>query len=145
MPDGRRPQNAAVRAEPRGVGTFGTRDPLAREVKLLGALLGQVIVEQHGSDALDLVERVRRQTIAIRRGGSDADRERLAADLASVSLGEAELLIRAFSLYFQLTNLAEEKQRVRQLRIRERRSGPVIDESVAAAVADLRRRRMSDG
>src|SRR4051794_41553344 len=86
--------NAAVRAEPRGVGTFGARDPLAREVKLLGALLGQVIVEQHGSDALDLVERVRRQTIAIRRGGSDADRERLAADLASVSLDEAELLIR---------------------------------------------------
>src|SRR3954453_10342145 len=139
--------NAAVRAEPRGVGTFGARDPLAREVKLLGALLGQVIVEQHGSDALDLVERVRRQTIAIRRGGSDADRERLAADLASVSLDEAELLIRAFSLYFQLTNLAEEKQRVRQLRIRERRSGPAgpaIDESVAAAVNDLRRRRMSD-
>ena len=61
--------NAAVRAEPRGVGTFGARDPLAREVKLLGALLGQVIVEQEGADALDLVEQVRRATIAIRRGG----------------------------------------------------------------------------
>src|SRR3954454_2500986 len=127
-----------------GLARSARGDPLAREVKLLGALLGQVIVEQDGSDALDLVERVRRQTIAIRRGGSDDDRERLSADLAALSLDEAELLIRAFSLYFQLTNLAEEKQRVRQLRIRERRSGPAIDESVAAAVNDLRRRRMSD-
>ncbi len=135
--------NAAVRAEPRGVGTFGARDPLAREVKLLGALLGQVIVEQEGGDALDLVERVRRATIAIRHNGSDTDREHLTADLAGVSLRQAEVLIRSFSLYFQLTNLAEEKQRVRSLRLRERRARGQVDESVGAAVRDLRRRRMS--
>ena len=135
--------NAAVRAEPPGIGTFGARDPLAREVKLLGALLGQIIVEQEGVDALELVEKVRRATIAIRRGGSEVDRERLTAEISDVSLRQAEVLIRAFSLYFQLTNLAEEKQRVRQLRIRERRGGGAVDESVGAAVRDLRRRRMS--
>ncbi len=37
--------NAAVRAEPAGIGSSGARDPLAREVKLLGALLGQIIAE----------------------------------------------------------------------------------------------------
>ena len=133
-----------MRAEPRGVGTFGTRDPLAREVKLLGALLGQVIVEQEGETALDLVEEVRRATIGIRRGGTVADRERLAADLADVGLRDAEVLIRAFSLYFQLTNLAEEKQRVRQLRLRQRNSAPErIDESPAAAVGELERRGLS--
>ena len=139
-----RSANAAVRAEPAGVGTFGARDPLAREVKLLGALLGQVIVEQEGERALDLVESVRRETIAIRRGHAEADRERLAANLARVSLRDAEVLIRAFSLYFQLTNLAEEKQRVRQLRIRER-SSPyrAVAESPAAAIDELRRRRVS--
>ena len=140
---GVRSNNAAVRAEPRGVGTFGARDPLAREVKLLGALLGQVIVEQEGGDALDLVEKVRRATIAIRRGGTNTDRERLTADLAGVSLRQAEVLIRAFSLYFQLTNLAEEKQRVRQLRLRERRTRGVVDELVGAAMRDLRRRRVT--
>jgi phosphoenolpyruvate carboxylase len=135
-----------VRAEPRGVGTFGARDPLAREVKLLGALLGQVIVEQEGESALDLVEEVRRATIGIRRGGTDADRERLAADLADVSLRDAEVLIRAFSLYFQLTNLAEEKQRVRQLRLRERRSpAAAVAESPAAAIDELSRRGLSRG
>ncbi len=39
---------SARRAEPRSIGSAGARDPLAREVKLLGALLGQVIVEQEG-------------------------------------------------------------------------------------------------
>ena len=63
--------------------------------------------------------------------------------LRSVSLRQAEVLIRAFSLYFQLTNLAEEKQRVRQLRLRERRAGGVVDESVAAAMRDLRKRHVS--
>ena len=135
-----------MRAEPRGVGTFGARDPLAREVKLLGALLGQVIVEQEGESALDLVEEVRRATIGIRRGGTDAERERLAADLADVSLRDAEVLIRAFSLYFQLTNLAEEKQRVRQLRLRERRSpAAAVAESPAAAIDELERRGLSRG
>src|SRR5207249_2018938 len=57
--------NAAVRAEPGGIGTAGARDPLRREVKLLGSLLGQVIAEQSGPDLLDLVERIRRKTIAI--------------------------------------------------------------------------------
>jgi phosphoenolpyruvate carboxylase len=133
--------NAALRAEPRGVGTSGARDPLAREVKLLGALLGQVIVEQEGTDALDLVERIRRATIRLRRGAgaSRAEREPLTTDLADVDPQQAEVLIRAFSLYFQLTNLAEEKHRVRTLRQRARRARQGrVDESVVEAVAEMR-------
>ena len=134
-------ENPAARAEPRGIGTSRARDPLAREVKLLGALLGQVIVEQQGLPALELVERMRRQTIAVRReGGGVAQRRRLSALLDEIDLPAAEVLIRAFSLYFQLTNLAEEKQRIRRLRQRQRRSGKgVIDESLAEAVLSLRR------
>ena len=44
------------RAEPRSIGTSGTANVLAREVRLLGALLGQVIVEQAGTEVFDLVE-----------------------------------------------------------------------------------------
>ena len=131
-----RTHNAATRAEPRGIGTAGARDPLAREVKLLGSLLGQVIVEQDGAAALELVERVRRMTIELRRDPSSAaTRDRLADIVAGLDETRALTLIRAFSLYFQLTNLAEEKQRVRSLRRRSRRE--VIDESVAAAITRL--------
>ena len=131
--------NPAQRAEPRSVGSAGARDPLAREVKLLGALLGQVIVEQEGEAALDMVERVRRATIDIRRGHhARARRARLQSVLEALDPSAIELLIRAFSIYFQLTNLAEEKQRSRRLRQRQRRRADgAIAESIGAAVAEL--------
>ncbi len=138
--------NPAVRAEPRSIGTAHARDPLAREVKLLGALLGQVIVEQAGESALELVEQIRRATIAVRRGGGGAaQRRRLSNLLETVDLPAAETLIRSFSLYFQLTNLAEEKQRIRRLRQRQRQSPRgVIDESLGEAVLRLRRQGIAD-
>ena len=131
--------NAAVRAEPKGVGTAGAKDPLAREVKLLGSLLGQVIIEQEGLQAFELVERVRREAISRRRSGSGTANQALEQELATLDLRQAAVLIRAFSLYFQLTNLAEENHRVRTLRDRARkRPDGQVDESVAAAVAQMR-------
>ncbi|HUG47281.1 MAG TPA: phosphoenolpyruvate carboxylase [Candidatus Limnocylindria bacterium] len=139
-------QNPAARAEPRGIGTSQARDPLAREVKLLGSLLGQVIVEQEGLPALELVERVRKATIAARRDARVVARRReLSALLDEVDLPAAAILIRAFSLYFQLTNLAEEKQRIRRLRQRQRRAPRgVIGESLGEAVLGLRRGGLAD-
>jgi phosphoenolpyruvate carboxylase len=131
--------NPAVRGEPRGIGTAGARDPLAREVRLLGALLGQVIVEQEGPDLLDLVERVRRRAIALRRADDPVERGRLSADLDDLDLPRAEALIRSFGLYFQLVNVAEERHRVRTLRRRERAArGGILDDSVAEAVLQIR-------
>ena len=132
--------NAAVRAEPGGIGSSRARDPLAHEVRLLGALLGQVIVEQAGEPAFELVERVRRAAIAVRRGDDPGAETRLAAALENLDLDDAELVGRAFTRYFQLVNLAEERHRVRTLRRRARQSrsgGP--PDSVTAAVATLRR------
>jgi phosphoenolpyruvate carboxylase len=135
--------NAAVRAEPRGIGTARARDALAREVKLLGALLGQVIVEQEGEELLDLVERIRRGAIALRRTGAAEQRRALAAALDTVDPRRAEVLIRAFALYFQLANLAEEKERVRRLRRRARRSThAIVDGSIVDALDRLRRARV---
>ena len=141
-----RRRNPAVRAEPGSIGTAGARDPIAREIKLLGALLGQVIVEQVGQDFLDLVERVRRRTIALRQADDPVERAHLAAELDGLDLARTEDLIRSFSLYFQLANLAEERQRVRTLR-RRARSAPlgVLDESAAEAVHRLWRSGRDSG
>ena len=136
--------NAAVRAEPRSVGSAGARDPLAREVRLLGALLGQVLAEQEGAAALELVERVRERTIALRRDGDPTIRAALDAELAGLGTGEIAILARAFSTYFQLVNLAEEKERVRQLRRRARAAGRApLDDSLGEAVSLLRRAGLS--
>ena len=131
------------RAEPAGIGSAGARDPLAREVRLLGALLGQVIIEQAGLDDYDAVERIRRRAIALRGGDDPLERDRQAADLDALDLGRTEAVVSAFSLYFQLVNLAEARGRVRTLRRRERaaRDG-LLDDSLAEAVA--RRRGAGD-
>jgi phosphoenolpyruvate carboxylase len=132
--------SAAVAAEPGGIGTAGARDPLAVEVRLLGALLGQVIAEQAGPELFALVERVRRRTIALRRDDDPVERAKLDDDLRGLDLGAAEAVIGAFALYFGLVNLAEARGRVRALRRRERaaRDG-VLDDSVADAIRRLRR------
>ncbi len=134
----------AVAAEPPGPGIGRARDPLAREVRLLGALLGQVIAEQAGPDLFATVERIRRRTIVLRRGDPDSrfepdvERERLTADVAGLDVAQAASVAKAFTLYFQLVNLAEERHRIRTLRSRARRArGGAIDDSIGEAVARL--------
>jgi phosphoenolpyruvate carboxylase len=143
--------NEAVRAEPAGFGTGRSRDPLALEIRLLGSLLGQVIAEQEGRPLLDLVERIRRTTIRLRRADDPPLRAALVAELAALDPDRAEVVIRAFGLYFRLVNLAEERELVREgrradrarlgARARRRAGGasPTPDESLEAAVDWLRK------
>ncbi len=135
-----RAASSARRAEPRGIGSAGARDSLAREVKLVGALLGQVIVEQEDEPLFELVEQLRRT--AIRRRASD-DHAPLDAGsvLADRPLDELLAVARAFTAYFLLINLAEEKHRVRTLRKRERAG--VLPESIADALAQLERSELT--
>ncbi len=90
---------------------------LAREVRLLGALLGEIIVEQAGEEVFELVEATRQHAIAARR--RDAD-ERVAFDVLPVDAATLEGVVRAFGLYFQLINLAEARDRVRRATRRAR-------------------------
>jgi len=112
---------------------------MRRDVRLLGDLLGEVLHESGGQDLLDDVERLRRAVISARHDadGEDAHGE-IAALVASWPLDRAEAVAHAFTVYFHLANLAEERQRIRTLRERDTVSPPPR-ESLAAAVAGLRR------
>lgn len=136
---------APDRAEPAGIGSAGARDPQAREVRLLGALLGQVIIEQAGVATYDTVERIRRRAIGLRRADDPAERVRGAQDLDALDLAGTEAVVAAFSTYFQLVNLAEARGRIRTLRRRERaaRHG-LLAGSVADALDRLRREGHDD-
>ena len=110
---------------------------MRRDVRLLGSLLGDVLRESGGQGLLDDVERLRRAVIRARHGtaGEDAHGE-IAALVASWPLERAEAVAHAFTVYFHLANLAEERQRIRTLR--ERDTGSPTPESLAAAVASIR-------
>jgi phosphoenolpyruvate carboxylase len=85
---------------------------LSDNVQLLGRTLGQVLSEQEGPGFLALVEQVRAQVRQVRAGEDD---EPLRGVLAGADRECAEDLVRAFTLYFQLVNRAEEHERVRRL------------------------------
>jgi phosphoenolpyruvate carboxylase len=111
---------------------------MRRDVRLLGDVLGEVVRESAGPELLADVEQLRHAVIAARRGGAGADRasDDIAALVASWNVTRAELVARAFAVYFHLANLAEEHQRIRNLRERDTGAEPVR-ESLAAAVAEL--------
>jgi phosphoenolpyruvate carboxylase len=107
---------------------------LRREVRLLGEVLGQVLAEYAGDKLLEDVEQLRRTVIAARE--SEEDDGAAAHLVASWSIERAEQVARAFTCYFQLVNLAEERHRARAIRERDRGHTP-ISESLAEAVAEI--------
>ena len=100
-----------------------TAAPLRRDVRLLGTLLGAVLVEQEGEWLLELVEQVRRASQKARREGAVADVDQ------SLPAHEQALVLRAFGLWFQLANLAEQLHRLRRRRD-DARHGRVPPESL---------------
>src|SRR5215211_7324970 len=95
---------------------------LRRDIRELGVLLGRTLVRQEGPELLDLVERVRN---LIR-----TDRSAAAALLAGVDPGAAIRLVRAFTSYFHLANIAEQVHRGRELAAIRARRGTWLSQAV---------------
>ena len=111
---------------------------LSEDIHLLGDILGQVIRRQAGVELFELVEGIRALAKARRMDASPEIDARLEQIVNGLSVDKAELLSRAFANYFELVNLAEEQNRVRVLRDRERKAHPQpLKESITAAIADL--------
>jgi phosphoenolpyruvate carboxylase len=91
-------------------------DALRRDIRLLGGILGRVIVEQEGQELLDEEERIRIVSRAARRSHDAALREELAAEIRALPLERQAGVLRAFGIYFQLANLAEQHHRMRRRR-----------------------------
>ena len=91
---------------------------LRSDIRMLGELLGETLVRHHGTELLDLVERVRAATRT-----PDAAVE---AALADLDLDRATALARAFSTYFNLANIAEQVHRGRALAQERRDTGGVL-------------------
>src|SRR5277367_5107797 len=109
-----------------GTGDEHTKElPLRRDVRSLGMLLGRVMVEQSGQQLLDAVEQLRRLLISHReqprtRGASTDSEDSQMAEarriVEGLAVSDAYRVTKAFSIYFELTNLAETNHRKRRRR-----------------------------
>ena len=107
---------------------------LSQDIHTLGSWLGVIIQEQSGMAAYDLVEEIRAMSKA-RRSGDSAAAFQLADRLENLPLDSKRVLIKAFSNYFQLINIAEDLQRIRVIRQREAKG--TLRESIVNAIRAL--------
>jgi phosphoenolpyruvate carboxylase len=118
-------------------------DLLRRDVRLLGDMLGGVILDVEGREAFELVEEIRRLARERRTGRQAAETE-LDERIATLDDRQASIVARAFSVFFDLVNIAEDRHRVRVLRERERDRDPLpLKESLAGGIAELREQGFS--
>ncbi|MGW0176072.1 phosphoenolpyruvate carboxylase [Rhodococcus sp. NPDC003322] len=110
-------------------------EPLREDIRLLGGILGRVVREQAGAEVFDLVERARVESFRVRR--SEVDRAELADLFAETPVDQAIPVIRAFSHFALLANLAEDLHRERRRAVHIRAGEPPQDSSLAATYAKL--------
>ena len=96
----------------------GSRQPGGRSdnIRLLGRLLGDTIRDQEGDAVFNVVEQVRQQSVRFRRAENPAARSELEEILNQQARGHTIEIIRAFSYFFHLANIAEDRHHVRRTR-----------------------------
>ncbi len=111
--------------------------PLRDDVSMLGNLLGEMLREQGGDELFARVEAARKAAILLRNGQAVGD-EDLAWQIRKLSASKAYNVIRAFSLYFQVVNLAEQIHRVRRRVDYLRTDGPAQSGSFESLMQQLK-------
>ena len=116
---------------------------LPAQIETLESLLDEILTEQAGTHIVDLVRGLR-ELAERRREGDAAAAEQLGQRIASLSLSDGRAVIRALSMLFDLTNLAEDHHRIRVLRRREQDRAPLpAEESIAEAIHRLKEEGLS--
>lgn len=110
-------------------------EPLREDIRLLGGILGQIVREQAGEEIFELVEKARVESFRVRR--SEIDRAELATLFDSVSTDDAIPVIRAFSHFALLANLAEDIHRERRRAAHVSAGEAPPDSTLAATFAKL--------
>jgi phosphoenolpyruvate carboxylase len=104
---------------------------LREDIRLVGRVLGETVRQQEGEALFATVERIRQSSIAFRRDGDNAARHELEAILNSLSAESTIEVVRAFSYFSHLANIAEDQHNIRSARA-EAASG------IAPAIGSIR-------
>ena len=127
---------ASARARPTG-GSRNNERPLVEDIRLLGRILGDVIRAQEGVAAYALIENVRKLSVAFRRDADPKTDSALKTLLKGLSGEQTVSVIRAFTYFSHLANLAEDRHHIRRRAVHDR-AGDIQEGSIDVALARLR-------
>ena len=113
---------------------FAPDHSMREDVRLLGRLLGDTVRDQEGDAAFELVERVRQVSIAFRRSEDEAARRELDHILDGLERDQTMVVVRAFSYFSHLANLAEDLNSIRRARLGEIAGDPPPEGSIERAL-----------
>ncbi|MBI4937589.1 MAG: phosphoenolpyruvate carboxylase [Nitrosomonadales bacterium] len=108
--------------------------PLREDIRLLGRILGDTLREQEGDAVFEMVENVRRAAVRFRKTRDERDRTRLEEVLDALSTHDTLTVVRAFSYFSQLSNIAEDLHRNRRHRAHLKAGSPPQQGSVQLAL-----------
>ncbi len=112
-------------------------EPLRDDIRLLGRILGDTVREREGEAVFDIVERVRQTAVRFARDGDTATRAELAALLDPLPRATAQAVVRAFSYFLQLANIAEDAHHIRRRRAHDLAGSPPREGSLIHALDQL--------
>ena len=130
-PDSLEPFGAVKRTR---IGREAT-EPMREDIRLLGTILGDTVREQNGDEVFDLVERARIASFRVRR--SEIERAEVAQMFDGIDIRKAIPVIRAFSHFALLANVAEDIHRERRRAIHVDAGDPPQDSTLAATYQKL--------
>ncbi|HZN82104.1 MAG TPA: phosphoenolpyruvate carboxylase, partial [Mycobacterium sp.] len=110
-------------------------EPMREDIRLLGTILGDTVRDQNGEEVFDLVERARVESFRVRR--SEIDRAELARMFDGIDIHRAIPVIRAFSHFALLANVAEDIHRERRRAVHVAAGEPPQNSSLAATYLKL--------
>ncbi|TVY03338.1 phosphoenolpyruvate carboxylase [Cohnella terricola] len=125
----------------------GQRSPsnhlLRRDVRFLGNILGEVLVHQGGRELLEHVEKIREMSKALRAEYLPELYEGFIHTVKNLEPGIRHQVIRAFAIYFQLVNIAEQNHRIRRKRDYERSAGEAVQPgSIESVIQNLKEKNL---
>lgn len=101
-------------------GTTGATEGLKQDIRFLGRLLGEIVLQHDGQRIYDIVELVRQHAVRYRRGQDSSADQELQRVLNGLVGDETNAVVRAFSYFSHLANIAEDHGKIRSARARER-------------------------
>src|SRR6478735_6780116 len=111
---------------------------LRTDIRLLGRILGDTVRDQEGADVFGLVERIRQTSIRFHRDEDKLARRELETILDSMSTADTVRIVRAFSYFSHLANIAEDQNNIRQMRARSTAGGTPRPGTLALTLSHAR-------